>query len=92
MRLRFPKQALGSPAYAWIMIAGERTVNSKFAGSASGAVVFSAFFWLAALEHFTGLIGDGIWRNDSEVHFCGSDCSTAPGLNGDARVKTSGFK
>ena len=31
-------------------------------GEASGAVVFSQFFWLAALQQLTGLLADGTER------------------------------
>jgi MFS transporter, DHA1 family, multidrug resistance protein len=41
--------------------AGAMAVDSELAGSASGAVVFSQFFWPAALQQLTGLLADGTW-------------------------------
>jgi DHA1 family bicyclomycin/chloramphenicol resistance-like MFS transporter len=42
--------------------AGAMMVNPELAGSASGAVVFSQFFWPAALQQLAGLLADGTWR------------------------------
>ena len=41
--------------------AGAMAVDTELAGSASGAVVFSQFFWPAALQQLTGLLSDGTW-------------------------------
>lgn len=41
--------------------AGAMAVDNDLAGSASGAVVFSQFFWPAALQQLTGLLADGTW-------------------------------
>jgi hypothetical protein len=38
-------------------------------GEASGAVVFSQFFWPAALQQLTGLLADGTWVPMATVHF-----------------------
>lgn len=37
--------------------------------SFSGAVVFSQFFWPAALQHLIGLLADGTWVPMATVHF-----------------------
>jgi hypothetical protein len=44
-------------------------VDSELAGSASGAVVFSQFFWPAALQQLTGVLADGTWVPMAAVHF-----------------------
>jgi DHA1 family bicyclomycin/chloramphenicol resistance-like MFS transporter len=49
--------------------AGAMAVDSELAGSASGAVVFSQFFWPAALQQLTGLLADGTWVPMAAVHF-----------------------
>ena len=49
--------------------AGAMAVDSELAGSASGAVVFSQFFWPAALQQLTGLLADGTWVPMASVHF-----------------------
>ena len=49
--------------------AGAMAVDSELAGSASGAVVFSQFFWPAALQQLTGLLADGTWVPMATVHF-----------------------
>jgi DHA1 family bicyclomycin/chloramphenicol resistance-like MFS transporter len=49
--------------------AGAMAVNPELAGSASGAVVFSQFFWPAALQQLTGLLADGTWVPMAAVHF-----------------------
>jgi DHA1 family bicyclomycin/chloramphenicol resistance-like MFS transporter len=41
--------------------AGAMAVDAQLAGSASGAVVFSQFFWPAALQQLTGALADGTW-------------------------------
>ena len=41
--------------------AGAMAVDPELAGSASGAVVFSQFFWPAALQQLTGMLADGTW-------------------------------
>lgn len=41
--------------------AGAMAVDTELAGSASGAVVFSQFFWPAALQQLTGMLADGTW-------------------------------
>jgi len=41
--------------------AGAMAVDAELAGSASGAVVFSQFFWPAALQQLTGLLANGSW-------------------------------
>jgi hypothetical protein len=38
--------------------AGAMAVDPELAGSASGAVVFSQFFWPAALQQLTGLLAE----------------------------------
>jgi len=48
--------------------AGAMAVDSELAGSASGAVVFSQFFWPAALQQLTGLLSDGTWVPMAAVH------------------------
>jgi DHA1 family bicyclomycin/chloramphenicol resistance-like MFS transporter len=48
--------------------AGAMAVDSELAGSASGAVVFSQFFWPAALQQLTGLLADGTWVPMAAVH------------------------
>lgn len=49
--------------------AGAMAVDPELAGSASGAVVFSQFFWPAALQQLTGLLADGTWVPMAAVHF-----------------------
>ena len=49
--------------------AGAMAVDAELAGSASGAVVFSQFFWPAALQQLTGLLADGTWVPMATVHF-----------------------
>lgn len=49
--------------------AGAMAVDTELAGSASGAVVFSQFFWPAALQQLTGLLADGSWVPMAAVHF-----------------------
>jgi MFS transporter, DHA1 family, multidrug resistance protein len=48
--------------------AGAMAVDPELAGSASGAVVFSQFFWPAALQQLTGLLADGTWVPMAGVH------------------------
>ena len=48
--------------------AGAMAVDTELAGSASGAVVFSQFFWPAALQQLTGLLSDGTWVPMAAVH------------------------
>src|SRR5512147_425103 len=49
--------------------AGAMAVDTELAGSASGAVVFSQFFWPAALQQLTGLLADNSWVPMAAVHF-----------------------
>ena len=49
--------------------AGAMAVDPQLSGSASGAVVFSQFFWPAALQQLTGLLADGSWVPMATVHF-----------------------
>ena len=49
--------------------AGAIAVDTELAGSAAGAVVFSQFFWPAALQQLTGLLADGTWVPMVSVHF-----------------------
>jgi MFS transporter, DHA1 family, multidrug resistance protein len=49
--------------------AGAMAVDPQLAGSASGAVVFSQFFWPAVLQQLTGLLADGTWVPMATVHF-----------------------
>ena len=49
--------------------AGAMAVDPELSGSASGAVVFSQFFWPAALQQLTGLLADGSWVPMASVHF-----------------------
>jgi DHA1 family bicyclomycin/chloramphenicol resistance-like MFS transporter len=49
--------------------AGAMAVDPQLAGSASGAVVFSQFFWPAALQQLTGFLADGTWVPMVTVHF-----------------------
>jgi len=49
--------------------AGAMAVDAELAGSASGAVVFSQFFWPAVLQQLTGLLADGTWVPMAAVHF-----------------------
>jgi DHA1 family bicyclomycin/chloramphenicol resistance-like MFS transporter len=51
--------------------AGAMAVDPELAGSASGAVVFSQFFWPAALQQLTGVMSDGSWVPMAAVH-CGA--------------------
>jgi hypothetical protein len=44
-------------------------VDAELAGSASGAVVFSQFFWPAALQQLTGMLADNSWVPMAAVHF-----------------------
>jgi hypothetical protein len=55
-------------------------VDTDLAGSASGAVVFSQFFWPAALQQFTGPLVDGTCDGDGAL--CPSDRSTARRVDG----------
>jgi DHA1 family bicyclomycin/chloramphenicol resistance-like MFS transporter len=47
---------------------GAMAVDQELAGSASGAVVFSQFFWPAALQQLTGMLADGTWVPMAAVH------------------------
>ena len=49
--------------------AGAMAVDTELAGSASGAVVFSQFFWPSALQELTGVLADGTWVPMAAVHF-----------------------
>jgi DHA1 family bicyclomycin/chloramphenicol resistance-like MFS transporter len=49
--------------------AGAMAVDTELAGSASGAVVFSQFFWPAALQQLTGLFADGTCVPMATVQF-----------------------
>ena len=49
--------------------AGAMAVDAELAGSASGAVVFSQFFWPAALQQVTGFLADGTWVPMAAVQF-----------------------
>jgi len=49
--------------------AGAMAVDTELAGSASGAVVFSQFFWPAALQQLTGMLADGSWVPMAAVEF-----------------------
>lgn len=49
--------------------AGAMAVDAELAGSASGAVVFSQFFWPAALQQLTGMLADDSWVPMAAVHF-----------------------
>jgi DHA1 family bicyclomycin/chloramphenicol resistance-like MFS transporter len=49
--------------------AGAMAVDPQLSGSASGAVVFSQFFWPAALQQLTGALADGSWVPMAAVHF-----------------------
>jgi len=49
--------------------AGAMAVDPQLSGSASGAVVFSQFFWPAALQQLTGMLADGSWVPMASVHF-----------------------
>jgi DHA1 family bicyclomycin/chloramphenicol resistance-like MFS transporter len=48
--------------------AGAMAVDPELAGSASGGVVFSQFFWPAALQELTGVLADGSWVPMAAVH------------------------
>jgi DHA1 family bicyclomycin/chloramphenicol resistance-like MFS transporter len=48
--------------------AGAMAVDPELSGSASGAVVFSQFFWPAALQQLTGVLADGTWVPMAAVH------------------------
>ena len=48
---------------------GAMAVDAELAGSASGAVVFSQFFWPAALQQLTGMLADDSWVPMVAVHF-----------------------
>jgi DHA1 family bicyclomycin/chloramphenicol resistance-like MFS transporter len=67
--------------------AGAMAVDSELAGSASGAVVFSQFFWPAALQQLTGLLADGTWVPMATVHFA---AVTGALLAGWMAVRTKG--
>jgi DHA1 family bicyclomycin/chloramphenicol resistance-like MFS transporter len=49
--------------------AGAMAVDAELAGSASGAVVFSQFFWPAALQQLTGMLADNSWVPMAAVQF-----------------------
>ena len=49
--------------------AGAMAVDTELAGSASGAVVFSQFFWPAALQQLTGLLAESTLGPMATVHF-----------------------
>jgi len=67
--------------------AGAMAVDSELAGSASGAVVFSQFFWPAALQQLTGLLADGTWVPMATVHFAAVTAALLAGWMA-ARAKT----
>jgi MFS transporter, DHA1 family, multidrug resistance protein len=67
--------------------AGAMAVDTELAGPASGAVVFSQFFWPAALQQLTGLLADGTWVPMATVHFA---AMTAPLLAGWMAVRAKG--
>ncbi len=48
--------------------AGAMAVDPELAGSASGAVVFSQFFWPATLQQLTGMLANGTWVPMAAVH------------------------
>jgi DHA1 family bicyclomycin/chloramphenicol resistance-like MFS transporter len=48
---------------------GAMAVDAELAGSASGAVVFSQFFWPAALQQLTGMLADNSWVPMAAVQF-----------------------
>ncbi len=49
--------------------AAAMAVDTELAGSAAGAVVFSQFFWPAALQQLTGMLADGTWVPMAAVQF-----------------------
>ena len=49
--------------------AGAMAVDTELAGTASGAVVFSQFFWPSALQQLTGVLADGTWVPMAAVQF-----------------------
>ena len=49
--------------------AGAMAVDAELPGSASGAVVFSQFFWPAALQQLTGMLADNSWVPMAAVQF-----------------------
>ena len=59
----------------------------ELAGSASGAMVFSQFFWPAALQQLTGMLADGTWVPMATVHFA---AMTAALLAGWIAVRAKG--
>ena len=59
--------------------AGAMAVNPDLAGSASGAVVFSQFFWPAALQELAGLLADGTWRPMGIIFTAASICALLAG-------------
>jgi DHA1 family bicyclomycin/chloramphenicol resistance-like MFS transporter len=59
--------------------AGAMAVDRKLAGSAAGAVVFSQFFWPAALQQLTGLLADGTWVPMATVHFAAATAALLAG-------------
>jgi len=67
--------------------AGAMAVDTELAGSASGAVVFSQFFWPAALQQLTGLLADGTWVPMAAVHFAAVTAALLAGWMA-ARAKT----
>ena len=67
--------------------AGAMAVDTELAGSAAGAVVFSQFFWPAALQQLTGLLANGTWVPMATVHFA---AVTAALLAGWMAVRTKG--
>jgi DHA1 family bicyclomycin/chloramphenicol resistance-like MFS transporter len=60
--------------------AGAMAVDTQLAGSASGAVVFSQFFWPAALQQLTGLLADGTWVPMAMVQFAAVTAALLTGL------------
>lgn len=73
--------------------AGAMAVDAELSGSASGAVVFSQFFWPAALQQLTGLLADGTWVPMAAVQCVAvagallAGCMAARAKDGDLKIK-----
>jgi DHA1 family bicyclomycin/chloramphenicol resistance-like MFS transporter len=52
--------------------AGAMAMEPDLAGSASGAVVFSQFFWPAALQELAGVLADGTWHPMGAIYVIAS--------------------
>jgi hypothetical protein len=63
------RQWTRSPDGCGAIHASMRTLCVVARTDTAGAVVFSQFFWPAALQQLTGLLADGTWVPMATVHF-----------------------